>query len=106
MITRQAALAGAAALAALLIATSATMAHGHGGHAHYHGHRRGVFGAWPYYGGYVAAPAYAPAYTYAQRPEVIYVAEPPRALSCHHSEQTVTVPAEAGGTRTITVDRC
>lgn len=44
--------------------------------------------------------------TYAAPERVVFVAVPPRALSCHHSMQTVTVPAELGGTREITITRC
>jgi hypothetical protein len=37
---------------------------------------------------------------------VVFVPEAPRALTCQHSVQTVTVAAEAGGTRDITITRC
>ena len=91
--------------------------HGHGGHHHFfarlHG-RHGVnradspYGAWPFYGGDAVLPPYAPdtAMTYAPPAQIVYVPEAPQALGCHRSEQTVTVPAEAGGTRQITVQRC
>jgi hypothetical protein len=77
-------------------------------------HRHGTYGGYgayysPFYSGaLVAVPPYAAdaSMTYAPPPAVVYVAEPPRALTCHRSRQTVTVPAEAGGTRQITVTRC
>jgi hypothetical protein len=31
---------------------------------------------------------------------------PTLALSCHHSQETITVPAESGGERKITITRC
>jgi hypothetical protein len=43
---------------------------------------------------------------YAATPTVVFVAEPPRALSCQYSQQIKTVPAEGGGTRDITITRC
>jgi hypothetical protein len=69
---------------------------------------RGNFGQWPLFGGYYAVPPYASdnIITYATPERVVFVAVPPRALSCHHSVQTVTVPAELGGTREITITRC
>jgi hypothetical protein len=104
---RHIALGGGAVLAALLLAPGATSAHGHSGHSFHHGFNRHFFGAWLYYGGYVVAPDYAPTQSHAALPtRVIYVPEPPQALQCHHSVQTVTVPAEAGGTRAVTVTRC
>lgn len=74
------------------------------------GHARHFLGAVPYYGyggysGYVAMPAEDPemAVTYVTP---ITVAPPPAALTCHRSEQVVTVPAEEGGTRDIRITRC
>jgi len=73
------------------------------------GHARHLLGAGPYYGyggydGDVAMPAEAPevALTYIT-PLMI---EPPAALTCHRTEQVVTVPAEEGGTRDIKITRC
>jgi hypothetical protein len=76
---------------------------------HFHQARpRGNFGQWPLFGGYYAVPPYASdnIITYAPPERVVFVAVPPRALSCKHSVQTVTVPAELGGTRDITITRC
>ena len=120
---RHAALA-APALALLLTAPlpMGAEAHGHGAHGfHFSGRlhasrpygygRYGGYGAYyaPFYsGGIVAVPPYAPAnaVNYVLPPRVIYVPEPPRALTCHRSRETVTVPTDTGGTRQITVTRC
>lgn len=76
---------------------------------HHHGFAHRLLGPFPYgdYGGYIATAPYGdqPAVTYVAAPESIMV-QPARALSCQRSEQTVTVPAEAGGTRDIRVTRC
>ena len=68
----------------------------------------GAYGAWPLEGGVTVVPPDTPdtVMTYAPPAQVVYVPEPPQALGCHRSEQTVTVPAEAGGTREVTVTRC
>jgi len=68
----------------------------------------GNFSQLPLFGGYYAVPPYASdnIITYATAERVVFVAVPPRALSCKHSVQTVTVPAELGGTRDITITRC
>ncbi len=69
------------------------------------------------YGGYGAAPFYGDAavldsdmsgnvITSAPPAQIAHLPEAPQALSCHHSEQVVTVPAEGGGTRQVTVTRC
>lgn len=92
--------------------TKAHAAHGFHFSNHLHaGHHHGAYGAYysPFYsGGIVAVPPYAPTadMTYTPAPTVVYVPLPPQALTCHRSRQTVTVPAEAGGTRQITVTRC
>jgi hypothetical protein len=118
-----AAIAGVAASALLLIAPPAVTAQphggGHGAHtSHFGGHLRsgrlhsggyrGAYGQWPLYGGYVSVPPYGPdnIINYAAPATVIYVPEPPRALTCHRSQETVTVPAETGGTIKINVTRC
>jgi hypothetical protein len=77
-------------------------------HAAHHNGAYGAYGAWPFYGGgIVAVPPYAPENAVSYAPAtVVYVPLPPQALTCHRSRQTVTVPAEAGGTRQITVTRC
>lgn len=84
-------------------------------------HHAGQFGrrfnAWPFYGTGYSWPAYGglyavPPYTAgdgntAVFPErVVFVPVPPSAITCKHSVETLTVRAEAGGTRDITVFRC
>jgi hypothetical protein len=39
-------------------------------------------------------------------PQVVVVHEPAPRPPCQHSEQTVTVPSENGGTRQVTILRC
>ena len=109
------------ALAALVSAPLAIAAggHGHGFHGHsghFSNHFRPArhqnnFSQLPLYGGLYALPPYSYdnnyiANGYASSPTVIFVAEPPRALTCHYSQQTKTVPSEDGGTRDITITRC
>ena len=105
------------ALAMLLIApieVMAASAHGFGAHSshvapHFRPARhRGAIGPWPFYGGYVAVAPYSlyNSTSYAPPERVVYVPLLPQALSCHHSKETVTVPAEGGGTREITITRC
>ena len=118
-----AAIIGVSASVLLLVApfTVAAKPHGggHGAHTfHFGGHlrsgrlyskgRRGAYGQWPWYGGYVAVPPYWPdnIINYTEPTTVVYVPEPPRALSCHRSQDTVTVSSETGGTSKITVTRC
>jgi hypothetical protein len=118
-----AAIAGVSASALLLIAPFAVTAKphggGHGAHTfHFGGHLRsgrlhsgsyrGAYGQWPLYDGFVAVPPYGSdnIINYAAPPTVVYVSVPPRALSCHRSQDTVTVPSETGGTSKITVTRC
>ncbi len=84
---------------------------GYGGWA-YRGWGYGGWGTWPYfalggwplYGGLEAVPFYA-------RPSglptpVLFLRASPRALNCHRSQETRTVPSEAGGTRQIVIRRC
>jgi hypothetical protein len=78
------------------------------GHFHFaQHHRRGhqAFGLWPWYG-YDDAPSYPydDSYSTDSTPQVV-APEPPRP-TCQHSEQTVTVPSENGGTREVTILRC
>jgi hypothetical protein len=98
-----------------------------GGHAHSLGspsfsrhtfrHNRGVSRAAPYrgysywpYGGFGGE--YLPnnyidpigAFVMLQRLDPMI--PPPPALTCHHSEETKTVPSESGGTVQITITRC
>lgn len=114
----------AAASAVLLLAPSppAAKARGRGGHVHfdnrYHRYHAawprgayrsyGAYGRWPFYGGGIVAvppPASGNVVSYPP-PAVVYVAVPPRTLTCHRSRETVTVPAAAGGTQKITITRC
>jgi hypothetical protein len=74
---------------------------------HHRHHRRGhqAFGLWPWYG-YYDAPSYPydDSYSTDSTPQVV-APEPPRPTR-QHSEQTVTVPSENGGTREVTILRC
>jgi hypothetical protein len=91
--------------------------HGHGITGHHHSfsgrpHMRhspgnGAYGAF-YGGGIVAATPddSGSVVNDVELPTVIYVALPPQALSCHRSREIVSVPAEAGGTKAITITRC
>jgi hypothetical protein len=124
MKTKIATIVFASALATLSVAPLGPVANARGGgfgaHTfHFGGHRgsaahlrsgyyRGAYGPWPFYGGVVAVPPYASnnISTYALPERVVYVATPPRALSCHRSQETVTVASSLGGTRQITVTRC
>lgn len=114
MKTKYAAIVAASISAMLVLAPGQFSARAHGTHAfHSHNHFRGArhsydaYGSLPFYGGLDVAPPYEPAgVSYAPPPTVVYVPEPPQALSCHHSEQIVTVPGELGGTKQITVTRC
>jgi hypothetical protein len=81
--------------------------------SHFPGHFRSArhneaFGQWPLFGGLVAVPPDASdnIVPYATPETVVFVPESQRALSCHHSQQTLTVPSEDGGTRQITITRC
>ncbi len=104
------------ALAMLVAAPLEVNAHGIGFGAHsFHatGHfrlayRHGQYGQWPLYGGIaIVPPDVSDNLMIDETPEtVVFVPEPPRSLSCQHSQQIVTVPAEQGGTRQITITRC
>jgi hypothetical protein len=114
------------AVAALSIATGSLMPngaaakafgshHGHGIGSKFskgHGHR--AFGYFPYsqygwgYGGGVVA-TYSPDDVVGAIPLPLLpdpIIPPPAGLSCSHSQQTVEVPSEEGGTRMITIRRC
>jgi hypothetical protein len=105
--------ATAAVLALLLLLASLPVDAGWTGISRakpHRGHARNLLGGGPYYGyggygGDVAMPAETPetAMTYVTP---IMVVEPPPALTCHRTEQVVTVPAEEGGTRDIKITRC
>jgi hypothetical protein len=81
-----------------------------GGHFHFaqhHHHHRffpgdPAFGLWPWYG-YNDVPS-DPYDDSSSTPQVV-VPEPP-GPACQHSEQTVTVPSEKGGTAQVTILRC
>ena len=101
-------------------------AHGSGGHGSgMHGthflhigknfrnaHLRRNFNQVPWwYGGYYAYPSGSYDNNnnnngYAQPSNVIYVLGSASVRSCQYIKETVTVPAESGGTREITVTRC
>ncbi len=110
MVKQLAALGGIAALgvaAALLmpIEFASSAPHFHGSGHHHHQHRGltsygGVIANYPL-GGTIEPASAAPAPI-----QVIQVVAPLPALSCQHSQQTVTVPAEGGGERKITITRC
>ena len=113
MKTIHAAIVVASALAMLLLAPLQIAANAHGAHAFHFSHHfranrhhQGAYGA--FYGDLAGVPPYMPGdmATYAPPATVVYVPEPPQALGCHHSEQTVTVPAEAAGTKQLTITRC
>ncbi len=105
-----AAAVAASVLALLLLAPSgATAAHGIGAHGFHfpihHPLARHLLARhrFPFYGSYVTLPPNAPFVTYAL-PQPIELVQVSR--SCRYDRQVVTVPAEAGGTRQITVTRC
>jgi hypothetical protein len=106
-IMRAAAFAAAAvAIVAIppLVVTANARGGGFGGHGgRFHADHRGVFGVWPAYGTPLDYPLYGVSRVAPQ--PVVYVPQLP-VLSCHYSEQVVTVPAEAGGTKDITIRRC
>ena len=74
-------------------------------HTHRPHHPR-AFPYYPFYGGdfgtyYMPADINSPLMTTFAPP-----VEPPRALTCQRRHETVDVPSEFGGTRTITITRC
>jgi hypothetical protein len=110
---------GLAGIAVILFAASPTPSHALGGikahsfHSgkHFRGaHRKNNFNQWPWYGGYYAVPPYdySGGYNTANyfQPEIVFVAQPPAALSCQNSKEIRSVPSESGGTRDITITRC
>ena len=114
---KHAAIIGASALAALVCAPFEIAANAKGGpgmHSFHFGkhfrparHNKNFNNQWWGYGGLYAMPPYDWSYNadFAQ-PTVIFVSQPPAALSCQKSKEIKTVPAEGGGTRDITVTRC
>jgi hypothetical protein len=91
-------------LAAFSLLPAAVAAKGFRGGGHLHAsHNR--LGVWPY-GGPVAT--YTPGY-YAQPVAIVPVQVNPAAVAaprCTHSRETITVPAEDGGERQVTITRC
>jgi hypothetical protein len=60
------------------------------------------------YGGLYAIPPYD-SYSYGNYAEpgpVVFVSQPPIALTCQKSKEIKTAPSESGGTREITITRC
>ena len=78
----------------------------HVGRRFRHAHHQRNLNQWQWYGGVYAVPPYENSDTQAQPTSFVYVVEPPRVRSCQYVRETVTVPAESGGTRDITVTRC
>jgi hypothetical protein len=98
------------AMLTLVLAQSnrAANARGHRWGAHAYGSRSLGPYAWPFFGGIGVVPPdeFGLATGSAPATTVVYVPEPPRALSCHHSREIVEVPSEDGGTKPITITRC
>ena len=124
MKTKNAAIIGVTVVSVLAWAPFETPANAAGGfkmHSfHFGKHFRPVrhhrnFNKWPFYyggcgayGGLYAIPPYG-FYNngdYTQPGPVIFVSQPPIALTCQHSKEIKTVPSESGGTREITMTRC
>lgn len=75
-------------------------------HHHGHGHfARRNQSQWPWYGYYYTLPSdVSAAGGVTSSVPVMYV--PIRVASCHKVQEAMTVPAEEGGTRQVTVTRC
>jgi hypothetical protein len=79
-------------------------------------HYNRAFRRWPLYGGFIAVPAYSSDDFFASPPygafapdssAVDYPGRPAPTQRCENpTHKTVTVPAEAGGTKEITVTYC
>ncbi len=74
-------------------------------------HHRNFNKSWPLYGAYGGLYAIPPydSYSYGNYAEpgpVVFVSQPPIALTCQQSKEIKTVPSESGGTREITITRC
>jgi len=118
-----AAIIGVSTIAALVCVPFEIAANAKGGagvHAFHFGkhfrparHNRNINNQWPLWGygglwpwwGYNGLYDFSYNDNYAQ-PTVMFVSQPPAALSCQHSKEIKTVPAEGGGTRDITITRC
>ena len=105
---------GAAAVAAsvlammLLAPPDAASARGGGAHSlhflgHHHSARHLARHRFPYYGGYLMLPPYDASVTYALPQPFVFVSE---SRPCRYDRQVVTVAAEQGGTRQVTITRC
>src|SRR5512136_1466192 len=68
----------------------------------------GTFRHFPLFGDSIeSAPYFAPDYVSDVLLErFVSPAEPPRVLNCRRTQETVTVPAEDGGTRELRITRC
>jgi len=117
MKTKHAAITGLAVIAALGCIPLETSAKALGGlkvHSFHFGkhfrpaHRHKNFNQWPLYGGVYATAPYDlyNSGNYVEPGPVVFVSQPPSALSCQHSKEVKTVPSESGGTRDITITRC
>ena len=70
--------------------------------------RHRAFNAFPY-GGYVAGTLSSASYSESDIPPLqarAFPPDPPRALTCHRSRETMAVPAEGGGEQQVRVTRC
>ncbi len=117
MTMKHIAIIGVVAVAALAYAPSAIHANAHGGgfkmhSGHFgkhfrHGRHKNFNQWWPYagYGGLYAIPPYDNV-NYVELAPIVYVSQPPAALTCQTSKEVKTVPSESGGTRDITITRC
>ena len=120
MKTRHAAVLGVTIVSMLAVAPFDTPAEARGGfkmHSFHSGkhfrsarHHRN-FNQWPFYGTYGGLYAIPPYDfynygNYVQPGPVVFVSQPPSALTCQNSKEVKTVPSESGGTRDITITRC
>jgi hypothetical protein len=74
-------------------------------------HHRNFNKWWPFYGAYGGLYGIPPydSYSYGNYAEpgpVVFVSQPPIALTCQKSKEIKTAPSESGGTREITITRC
>ena len=111
MKTKHVAIVGITVAAALAWAPFDTPANAAGGFKMHSFHSGKVnFNRWPFYGAYgglYATPPYDYNYgNYVGPGPVVFVSQPPIALTCEKSKEIKTVPSESGGTREITITRC
>lgn len=112
---KYAAVIAVTALAALVCASFEIPANAHGSGFRMHsfafgkhfrpGRHKNSNQWWPSYGGLYAVPPYDTG-SYVQPGPIVFVSEPPSALTCQTSKEIKTVPSESGGTRDITITRC